>query len=239
MIAEFPKNEICDVIFLTKTINDDVFRMTDTAIKSLHASEKNNKFRVIVVESGNLGYKYQAHMTIPYYGDFSYNKALNMAFANLQSKWVAVFNNDVIFTENWFSEMIMNMSIFNLDSASPWCPVPQVGPNPQAQQKILSYPDHAVIVGYEVLTIFAGWGWLMKRQVLESLLPQPEDLTFWFVDNHMSMQLQTMGYKHATVTASKVHHLGQKSYSHISSDKIHAMTHGLQEKFVSKWSHLV
>jgi hypothetical protein len=53
----------------------------------------------------------------------------------------------------------------------------------------------------------------------------------------MSLQLQTMGLKHATVTASKVYHLGQKSYAHISPEKLYAMTHGLQDKFVSKWSN--
>ncbi len=235
MFAEFPKNQTCDIIFLTNTANDDVFHMTNTAIQSLYASEENNNFRVILVESGNQSYKYNVDVTVPYEGDFSYNKALNMAFKHIESDCVGVFNNDVIFTENWFSYMSYYMDVFELDSASPWCPIPQVGPNPQAQQRILNYPDHSAIVGYEVLTIFAGWGWLMKRSVLEKLIPQPEDLTFWFVDNHMSMQLQTMGFKHATVTASKVYHLGQKSYAHISPEKIYAMTHGLQEKFVSKW----
>jgi GT2 family glycosyltransferase len=236
MIVDLPVNETCDIIFLTNTVNDDVFKMTDTAIKSLYASEENNKFRVILVESGNQSYKYDAEITIPYSGDFNYNKALNMAFQYIESDCVGVFNNDVIFTQNWYSYMKYYMDIFDLVSASPWCPIPQVGPNPQAQQKILSYPDHAVVVGYEVLTIFAGWGWLMKKDTLLKLIPQPEDLTFWFVDNHMSMQLLTMGLKHGTVTASKVYHLGQQSYKHISPEKLHAMTHGLQEKFVSKWT---
>jgi hypothetical protein len=236
MFAEFPKNQTCDIIFLTKTVNDDVFKMTETAINSLYASEEDNKFRVILVESGNQSYQYNVDVTVPYTGEFSYNRALNLAFEHIESDYVGVFNNDVIFTDKWFSYIHFFMNLFSLDSASPWCPIPQVGPSPLAQQKILSYPDHAVIVGYEVLTIFAGWGWLMKRSVLEKLIPQPEDLTFWFVDNHMSMQLQTMGYKHATVTASKVYHLGQKSYAHISPEKIYEMTHGLQSKFISKWN---
>jgi len=235
MIVELPKNAICDIIFLTNTADQFVYEMTNTAIKSLKASEENNKFRVILVESGDKTFKYDVEITIPYSGDFNYNKALNMALQHIESDCVGVFNNDVIFTENWFSYLRYYMSIFNLDSASPWCPIPQIGPNKIAQEKILSYPEHSVIVGHEVLTIFAGWGWVMNKNVLEKLIPQPEDLTFWFVDNHMSMQLKTMGYKHATVTASKVYHLGQKSYEHIPPENLHSMTHGLQEKFVSKW----
>ena len=118
MFAEFPKNQTCDIIFLTNTANDDVFHMTNTAIQSLYASEENNNFRVILVESGNQSYKYNVEITVPYEGDFSYNKALNMAFKHIESDCVGVFNNDVIFTENWFSYMSYYMDVFELDSAS-------------------------------------------------------------------------------------------------------------------------
>ena len=66
MIVNFPENETCDIIFLTNTADDDVYKMTDTAIKSLYASETNNQFRVIVVESGNQSYKYDVELTIPF-----------------------------------------------------------------------------------------------------------------------------------------------------------------------------
>jgi hypothetical protein len=234
MLYNLPRNEITDVIFLTNTANDDVFEMTNTAIKSLIASEDNNRFNVIVVESGNTDYDYGV-FTIPYKGEFSYNKALNLAFDRISNSYVAVFNNDVLFTENWYSNIRYYMDIFGLDSASPWCPLAQNGVNPLAQQKILQYPPDSVILGYEPILTFAGWGWIMKIEVLVKLLPFPEDLTFWFQDNHMCNQLKTMGYKHGTVTASKVVHFGQKSYSLIDESKLYSMTNGLYHTFVNKW----
>ncbi len=238
MIFDLPKGETADIIFLTRTENEDVFKMTSTAINSLVASEAHNNFRVIVVESGkqNVFIYENASLTIPFLdADFNYNKAINMATQYLESDIVGVFNNDVIFTEDWYSQLRYYMDLFRLDSASPWCPVPQNGVNQQVQDTILRYSPHTVVNGYEVLKHFAGWGWVMRRTVLESLLPQPEDLSFWFVDNHMCNQLISMNYKHATVTSSLVVHLGQKSYTLIPKDKIEQMTTGLYERFLSKW----
>ncbi len=84
MFVELPRNQTCDIIFLTNTADDDVFQMTNTAIQSLYASEENNNFRTILVESGNQSYKYNVNVTVPYEGDFSYNKALNMAFEHIR-----------------------------------------------------------------------------------------------------------------------------------------------------------
>lgn len=242
-LIENPKNEVCDVIFLTNTENLDIFQMTSNAIQSLRESESNNRFRIIVVESRTEitrlvpgeDHNYNSDLTIYYKGEFNYNKALNMAFEHIENDHVAVFNNDVLFTPGWYSAMRYNMDVFNLDSASPHCPVKQQGPNELAQRTILSYQPSTVIAGYNCITEFCGWGWMMKKSVLEKLLPFPEDLSFWFQDNHMALQLKTMGYKHGYVVDSVVIHFGQKSYSLISPDKIHGMTHGLHQTFINKW----
>jgi len=119
MLMEYPEHEICDVIFLSKTSNKDVFDMTQKAINSLHDSEKNNKFRVIVVES-NLDAntpKYEnIHLSVTYEEPtFNYNKALNLAFNHVESDYVAVFNNDVLFMEDWYSIIRYYMDVFCLD----------------------------------------------------------------------------------------------------------------------------
>jgi GT2 family glycosyltransferase len=229
-------NETSDVIFLVKTADLETYQMTADAISSLRNSELNNKFRVILVESSiDNPSKYDADVTINYDGEFNYNKALNMAFEYLNSDYVCVFNNDVYFQKDWYSIIRYYMDIFNLDSASPRCPVPQVGPNPLAQKMILEYPESAVILGYEALVHFCGWGWIMKREVLNLLRPMPEDLTFWFQDNHMALQLQKLNKKHGCVTSSHVIHYGQKSYRYIEPSSLYKMTHGLQNVFAQKW----
>lgn len=226
------------MIVLTRTENFDIYKMTKSAIDSLRQSESDNTFRVILVESYPNAQAYDVDVEIQYEGKFNYNKALNLAFRHLKSDWVYVSNNDVLFTQNWYSQMRYYMEMFDLDSASPWCPQRQHGISELGQQMILNYPEHAVVVGNEVIVHFCGWGWLMNRQLLDQLRPFPEDLTFWYQDNHLSLQLKTMHKKHAVVTASKVVHFGQKSYPLIPQDDIYRMTKGAEKAFIDKWKWL-
>lgn len=239
-LYELPKNEVCDVIILTNTEDDDIFQMTSNAISSLRDSESENKFRVILVESNpNFDLtKYQVEVPLVFKEEFNMNKALNMAFSYLSSNWVYISNNDVLFCENWYSNLRYNMDIFGLDSASPKSPMKQFGISDIAQKIIDGFPDNSVVVGNEVIIHFAGWGWLTSIDTLRSLMPFPEDLKFWYQDNHLSLSLKQMGKKHGCVTSSYVCHFGQKSYRIIPMEKMFEMTHGVQENFVKKWLHL-
>ena len=242
MLMEYPEKEICDVIFLSKTSNKDVFDMTQKAINSLHDSETNNKFRVIVVES-NLDQNTPQYENVSLclnYGDqdFSYNKALNLAFNYIESDYVAVFNNDVLFMENWYSIIRYYMDVFCLDCASPRCPVVQNGIKPEAQSEILSFPEGCVVPGFRTVVHFCGWGWITKRDCLQNLIQLdafPEDLTFWFQDDHIARVMQSNHKKHGLVTSSHVIHFGQQSYKLIPQNQFNDMTSGLYELFVKKW----
>lgn len=232
MIVVPPKNEKTDMIFLVNTFDQDVYKMTKAAIDSLRESESENSFRVILVESNhNNPPCYDVDLSLSYVGDFNYNRALNMAFDWVHSDYVAVFNNDVFFQDNWYTNLRYNMDLFELDCASPWCPVNQQGPSPQAQALLNSYQPSTVVVGHEAMIHIAGWGWLIKRDVLNNLRPFPEDLSFWFSDNYMGHQLRRLGYKAGCVRDSHVIHFGQQSYKHIDPSKIHGMTMGLQSKY--------
>lgn len=233
-LIDLPNNEICDVIMLVNTVDNDVRDMTQKAIDSVHNSELNNKFRIILVESNqNQPKEYNnVFKTIQYYGDFNYNKALNLAFEYIKSDWVCVINNDILAQNNWYSLGRYYADIFELDSFSPWCPVPQNGPNPLAQKIILEYPESSIINGYEPIIHFAGWCWVMKKNVLEKFIPFPEELTFWWQDNYLAQLLKKHNHKHACVTASQIIHFGQQSYKHVDPSKLHGMTNGLMSKYL-------
>jgi len=233
-----PINELCDVVFLTNTADVETYEMTLEAISSLRHSEANNKFRVILVESNqNNYYKYPVEVQLSYSGEFNYNKALNMAFENLSNNYVAVFNNDVIFKKDWYSILRYYMDMFNLDSASPRCPVEQYGIKPEALRFILSLPEHAVHINGGSVTCFCGWGWVMKRDVLEMLLPLSENFKFWFQDDDMNLSLKKLNKKHGLVTSSHVIHFGQKSYRHIEQSKINDYTINVFGAFNNKWKN--
>lgn len=236
-ITKYPSGEVCDLIMLTKTMDDETYKMTLNAIDSLKKSENSNKFRVILVESNKVSqYKYPVDVTLFYTEEnFNYNKALNMAFKNVVNDYVCVSNNDVVFMPQWYSLLRYYMDIFNLDSASPKCPRPQAGVNTELLRQILNFPDSMVVVGYEALLHLAGWCWVMKKDTLREMLPFPEDLIFWFQDNHMGKVLHSLGKKHGLVTQSHVIHFGQQSYKYIPEDKQKSMTVDLQQVFINKW----
>jgi GT2 family glycosyltransferase len=237
-LIDLIKDEVCDIIFLTNTANIEVYEMTEKALRSLRESEKNNKFRIILVESNQSNdYKYDCDVYLKFNGDFNYNKALNLAFDHLENSYVAVFNNDVLFMPDWYTMIRYNMDVFNLDSASPHCPIKQVGPNEIAQRILLNYKENTVVCGYNCIIEFAGWGWVMKRHILDQLKPLDENLSFWFQDNDLCMNLQKLNCKHGMVIDSKVIHFGQSSYSLISPDKLHDMTNGLYQTFLNKWKN--
>jgi|LakMenEpi03Aug12_release.lakeMendotaPanAssembly.Ray.scaffolds.fasta_scaffold09482_12 hypothetical protein len=232
-----PKNETCDVIFLVNTADHETFQMTIEALISLRNSEPNHKFNVILVESGqNCKFRYEVPHYVEYEGDFNYNRALNMAFEKITSNWVAVFNNDVIFHPNWYTTLRYYMELFNLDSASPRCPKDQFGIKPEANQFITGLPEHVVHVNGGTVTCFAGWGWVMKSNVLKMLLPLSEDMKFWFQDDDINLSLKKLNKKHGMVSSSHVTHFGQKSYKHIDHKKLSEMTTEVQKSFMKKWS---
>lgn len=232
-----PENEICDLIILTNTADILTYEMTLNAISTLRKSEPNNKFRVILVESNqNNYYKYPVDIMLPYKGDFNYNRALNMAFEYIESDYVAVFNNDVSFQANWYTILRYYMDVFELDSASPLCPTEQFGIKPEATKFLLSLPEHIVHINGGSVTCFCGWGWVMKRNVLDMIRPLSEDMVFWFQDDDIVMSLKSINKKHGLVTSSHVIHFGQKSYNLIEQSKIYSMTHGVHDKFRQKWS---
>ena len=236
-LFEHPRNEICDIIFLSNTADQDIYEMTLQAISSLRQSETENKFRIILVESNqNNYYKYPVDLQLSYRGDFNYNKALNLAFENIQSDFVGVFNNDVFFQKDWYSNLRYYMNMFNLHSASPLCPTEQFGINPEATRFLLSLPKHIVHINGGAVTCFCGWGWVMRKEVLNLLLPLPDEMVFWFQDDDINLSLKKLNKKHGLVTSSHVIHYGQKSYKTIDSSKIYDMTEGLYDQFKQKWS---
>lgn len=223
------------IIFLTKTADEDVYKMTASAVGSLKETS-NDVYTIIVESQSDCKYKYDCDLTLTLDGEFNYNKALNLAFQHTSDfELVGCFNNDVLFLPNWYDQILNYMRWFNLDSVSPWCPMNQNGVNPADQQNILSYRPSSVYFGFDTIRHFAGWGWIMKNEVLKKMLPLPEELKFWFQDNQMALELKKMGKIHGCVTSSQVIHFGQSSYRLIPLEKKHGMTMGLYETFIKKW----
>ena len=69
-----------DVIILTNTANDEIYKMTSKAINSLKKSSSEDIFNIILVESNNnFTKKYDVDVFLNPKEEFNYNSYLNIA----------------------------------------------------------------------------------------------------------------------------------------------------------------
>jgi len=218
-----------DVVILSYTKNERFYAMTRHCIESLHESESGWKFRVRLVETspalGKFAYDdivYQViHPNVP----FNYNQYLNIALPECDSDYVVIMNNDVLCHKGWFSEITTKMQEYNLDSASPKCPI---------WEAHRPY-DSGVVVGFDSGIHFCGWCLVLKQSTLQHIMPLDESFSFWFQDNDMAQYLKCTKKHHALVTSSLVTHLESQSHELLDQkDKVNK-THGLRQVFADKW----
>ena len=113
-----------DVVMLAYSKTEALFDMTQRAIDSLHQSETQYKFNVILVETGNLTGRSYTGLTalIEPVEPFNYNRFLNIGFIRCRSNIIVIANNDLIFHPAWFANIDTAMIRNELDSASPYNP---------------------------------------------------------------------------------------------------------------------
>lgn len=228
-----------DVIILTNTVDDAIYKMTKNAVKSLKESSENDIFNIILVESNKKNnYSYDVDVYLKPDEDFNYNVYLNLAIKHCTSDYSAVSNNDVLFHKGWWAKLKQAMNQYNLDTASPKSPIEQKGIVTRAEMKHRYTPLNKVVEGYEVVVTFCGWCWVMTKDVRSWLFPLDEQFSFFYQDNDIIYRLQEMNCRHALVGGSLVEHFGQSSHKILHQNNTYLQhTFGLEKKFVEKWKH--
>jgi GT2 family glycosyltransferase len=228
------------LIMLTNTVNNDIYKMTQNALDSLHHSIGSENFNVVLVESNkDRDWDYQhVNFYLKPPVDFNYNTYLNIAIENCDSEYIGIVNNDVNFHKDWWVKMEAAMIKNELDTASPRSPTQQNGIVPRAEIKHRYTPETMVRVGFELIVNFCGWCWIMKKEVKDWLFPLDEQFAFFFQDNDIIMRLQEKGCKHGMVAASKVDHFGQRSHGTFKNQEEYMKnTFALEKNFIEKWRH--
>lgn len=202
-----------DVIILSNTTNENLFNILKQAVNTLHESEKNYKFNVIVVESNkNLSSTFttklneiRARFIIPK-ADFNYNLFLNIGIRESKSDYIVIANNDLIFYSNWFSEIVTQ---FNNDrelmSVSP------IDRQWFRHSENIFNSSNEIYIGNKTSFEFAGWCFVIKREVLKALGSFDERFSFYYQDNDWVNLYNLHNIKHGLCTKSNVHHLLSKS----------------------------
>ncbi|MCP5163351.1 MAG: glycosyltransferase [Hahellaceae bacterium] len=227
---------LLNVVILTRTDNDEIYKMTLNAINTLIESMGNeaSNTRVTLVESNrelapdSHAYPSNVKVIIPPEA-FNFNRFLNIGAAQCKADYYAFCNNDVVFYKDWFTH-IKNVAQSHPEfgSFSPICPVS----NRQAMFKEAGQP---FVEGYNVTFEISGWAIVIRSSVYESFKVFDEAFSFYFADDDYAMFLMKNGIKHALVIDSCVHHLESGKVSDVAA-KPGDTTEVQNEKFFSRYN---
>ena len=178
-----------DIVILSNAKDNELKIITDNCIKSAKAFTPDAN--IIVIEQ-NLKIKYDVQ-TIHKTDKFNYNQFANIGAWHGNNPYICIANNDLIFTENWFDEILKA----NYPICSPICP------NDKRQQDITEN-EIGDIVGRNL----SGWCFVIERKLWERIGGFDEDFSFWCADNSLVEQLKGINILPMLVPKSIVHHLG-------------------------------
>jgi GT2 family glycosyltransferase len=191
-----------DVVIISLASTKALLKMTEAAIQSLHESEPLHDFNVIVVE-GNKYVSYKGATTIHYSGDYNYNALLNLGTSYGKSDWVVWANNDLIFHEGWFTEILEGNKQTSIES---WG---SLSPGYQHQEKGLK--GDRFQIGTRIGIEMSGWCITLHRSVWERIGQLHTHVMHHYSDQVYLDQIAELGITHALATQSRVTHLLNKT----------------------------
>ena len=240
-------NIVIGCVILANTTNLEKYGMTQRTLQTLLWSEPDFFFNIIVVESNPNAQKYgfiYDQSTLSSYvktiipnESFGYNKFLNKGIAELKKlcenyEWNIITNNDVIFTQKWFTKLIKwqqdNPSVLSL---SPW--------EPNWHMKKGLDPNHGPYFGYRTSYEITGWCLVINNSVIEKCNLFDPRFEFWYQDNDYALTLEQSNIKHALVPQSRVYHMVSGTHDIINKSDFYKMTDGQLEILKQKWPNLM
>lgn len=187
-----------DVVIVSNSKNEYLRSLTQQTIDTAKNNESKVSVNITVVEFQD--YNFFNAETIRQEGEFCYNKFLNQGAELGKSEYIAFCNNDLIFGNDWATNIISEMEENNVSSACPYCP------ESNYMNKTGIEKNSGVYFGYEVRKEFVGWIFVWKRKLWERL-KLDEQIKFWASDNSCAKVLQLNNEKHILVTSSIVKHV--------------------------------
>ncbi|EPR74696.1 hypothetical protein ADIWIN_0286 [Winogradskyella psychrotolerans RS-3] len=202
------------VVILAMTTTEGFFNMTSECISSLCESEENLEKEIIIVESNKnystSGFVYPdfVKIIIPSF-TFNFHKFLNVGIKAATGDYIALCNNDLIFQDSWFSEILLVGQAHN--EIMSFSPVGKI--------EVDNSLDASFEIGYKVMTHVKGWCIVVKKELFHKINLLDETFDFYFADNDYAMTLKSRNIKHALVYKSHVVHLEKQSTDKIKNNE--------------------
>lgn len=202
--------KILSIIILSNAIDNEIYQMNCQCVSSLYDSENWNEIgglEVILIESNKDNkYSYDDRvLVITPKEEFNFNKFLNLGVKNSSGRYLALCNNDIVFSKNWFSE-ILKVKILRPDILC-FSPIDR-------DYKTMSYdlfPEkNDYYIGWDNKYHFAAWCFVLNRAIFSVIGKFDETFNFYSADDDFLMTLRKYSIDNALVTKSNVKHLSQQ-----------------------------
>jgi GT2 family glycosyltransferase len=224
-----------DLIMLTNTANEEMYKMTSEAVNSLRLTDGLEDVNIILIESNkNSQYKFDVNQYLIPDIDFNYNVFLNMGYKYCNGRYTCISNNDIIFSKTWWTKMKNAFEKYNLDAASPKSTMP-VQPHNNQSDYLKHYYTPDSLVKIEIKTYsFAGWCLTLTAETRDWLFPLDEQFIHYHQDLDIMMRFNEKNIKHGFVAGSKMHHYGNKSSALLSEGQKKNLVNS-RKLFDKKW----
>lgn len=230
-----------DVIILSNTKDEKMFDLLKQAVDTLHDRDPDHVFNVYIIESNkNLSSTFTHKLSeirgkfiIPQ-EEFNYNLYLNIGVRECKSDYIVISNNDVVYYDNWFTNILRQfkkdpelMSVSPIDRL--W----------QRHTEQFFSSSKEIHIGHRTSYEFAGWCFVVKKEVFKILGSFDERFKFYYQDNDWVELYNLYKIKHGICTTSNVHHLLSKSHKLLEGEE--AKLYDMREQynvFIDKWKNL-
>jgi len=198
------------IIILSNTLDDDIYQMNSHCISSLFDSENWDVFGgldVILIESNKTNkyaYDERVRVLLPQ-EEFNFNRFLNIGVQSSFSQYIALCNNDIVFSPKWFTE------ILKVKSSRPdihcFSPIDR----DYETMSFDKFPeDKDYYIGWDNKYHFAAWCFVLDRKVFSIIGIFDEKFNFYGADDDFLMTLRKYSLDNALVVKSQVKHLSQQ-----------------------------
>jgi hypothetical protein len=179
-----------DLVIMSKATTPQLRDMTQRAIASARSGAAPRTLDVYVMEQMQV--EYDGTVTIYAPGRFNYNAFANHAAKQGDSPWIVFANNDLTFESGWL-DVLLSVKHSVCSPQSPGYHRHRAVWQPREQ-------------GWEVGRHLAGWCFMMKRSLWDSLGGLDETYPFYCADNAVMDQLRAKGIQPMLVRDSIVRH---------------------------------
>lgn len=226
------------VIILTNTLDDEIYNINRNCIQSLLESENwdsSGGIEIFLIESNReISYNYgeQVNQFIP--GEpFNFNRFFNIGIEKSKGKYIALCNNDIVFSPHWFSE------ILKVKQQNPnFLCFSTIDRNYRGMSQDIFPDDHGYYVGWNNKSHFSPWCFVLDRTIFSVTGKLDERFDLFYADDDFLMTLRKHALDNVLVPASRVTHLSQQVINKLNALKsykiVYKKDYPIPDKYVKR-----